>query len=158
MRRRTGRPWPRSRVEGVSLTIGGAVVAPAGCFVRRWMRRAERGSVTAETAMVLPLLVGLTLVLVWLVALAAAQVRVVDSAREVARAVARDEPRGAAVALGRRVAPDGARIRVRVGGDTVVVRVEAPVRGPGGLVRFLPSVVVDAEAVAAVEPSARAGP
>ncbi len=112
---------------------------------------------TAETAMVLPLLVGLTLGLVWLVALAATQVRVVDSAREVARAVARDEPRGAAVALGRRVAPDGARIHVRVHHDSVVVRVEAPVRGPGGLLRFLPPVVVDAEAVAAVEPSMGAG-
>ena len=103
--------------------------------------------------MVLPLLVGLTLGLVWLVALAASQVRVVDSAREVARAVARDESQGTAVSLGRRVAPDGARIQVSRRGGTVVVRVEAPVRGPGGLFGFLPAVVVDAEAVAAEEPA-----
>jgi hypothetical protein len=101
--------------------------------------------------MVLPVLVLLTLALVWLLALAAAQTRVVDAAREVARAVARDEPRAAALALGRRVAPEGADIRVRTGDGHVVVDVSAVVRGPGGLIRFLPGVTVEAEAVAAAE-------
>ena len=58
--------------------------------------------------MVLPVLVAVALGLVWLVALAATQVRVVDAARETARAAARDDGRASAVALGRRVAPDGA--------------------------------------------------
>jgi hypothetical protein len=46
--------------------------------------------------------------LVWLLSVGAAQLRVVDGARETARAVARGEDPGAAVALGRRVAPEGA--------------------------------------------------
>ena len=113
--------------------------------------RSQRGAVTAETAMMLPVLVLLTLALVWLLALAAAQTRVVDAAREVARAVARDEPRGSAGSLGRTVAPAGADIRVREGDGRVVVEVVAQVHGPGGLFRFAPGVTVDAEAVAAME-------
>jgi Flp pilus assembly protein TadG len=111
----------------------------------------ERGAVTAEAAMVLPLLVAATLGLVWLLALATTQVRVTDAAREVARAAARDESAGAARALGARVAPDGARIDVRGGASTVEVRVEAEVTGPGGIFGFLPAVTVDADAVAARE-------
>ncbi len=115
-------------------------------------RRTQRGSVTAETVMVLPVLVAVALGLAWLLSLAATQVRVVDAARETARAAARDDGRGGAVALGHRVAPDGARVSVREDGETVVVRVSSQVRGPGGLFRFVPRVDVDAEAVAAKEP------
>lgn len=102
--------------------------------------------------MVLPMLVAVTLGLAWLLALAATQVRVIDAAREVARAAARDESRARAVALGRRVAPDGASITVRDDGGEVVVRVRAPVHGPQGMFAFLPGVDVDAVAVAAREP------
>lgn len=114
--------------------------------------RGERGAVTAETAMVLPLLVAAALGLVWMLALAVTQVRVTDAAREVARALARDEPRAAAVALGRQVAPDGARFDVRDDGSMVSVDVTAEVSGPRGLFGFLPSLTVDATAVAAQEP------
>ena len=102
--------------------------------------------------MVLPVLLAVTWGLVWLVSLAATQVRVVDAAREVARALARDEPRAVAVALGRRVAPDGSRVVVREDADVVSVTVHSRVTGPGGLFRFVPAVEVDAEAVAAREP------
>ncbi len=102
--------------------------------------------------MVLPVLVSLALGLVWVVALAATQVRVVDAARETARAAARDDGRASAVALGRRVAPDGATVTVQEEGDSVVVRVRATVRGPRGLFAFVPGVDVHAEAVAAQEP------
>lgn len=102
--------------------------------------------------MVLPLLVTATLGLVWMLSLAVTQVRVTDAAREVARALARDESRGGALALGRQVAPEGSRIEVRQDGRTWVVRVVAEVAGPGGLFRFLPGVTVDADAVAAKEP------
>ena len=101
--------------------------------------------------MVLPVLAALTLALAWMVALAAGQARVVDAAREVARATARDEPRATALALGRRVAPAGSRISIRDDGGAVVVTVAAEVSGPGGLLRFLPGVRLDAEAVAAKE-------
>lgn len=114
-------------------------------------RALGRGAVTAETAMVVPVLVAITLGMVWLVSLAATQVRLVDAAREVARAVARDEPTEAARALGRRVAPEGASIEVVDHGETVTVTVAAEVEGPGGLFRFLPAVSVDADATAAQE-------
>ena len=116
-------------------------------------RRREAGSVTAETALVLPVLVALTLGLVWLVSLAVAQVRVVDAARETARAVARDESVSSAVDLGHAVAPDRADIRVDDSGSTVVVHVVARVRGPGGLFAFLPGIDVESSSVAAKEPS-----
>ena len=114
--------------------------------------RGERGAVTAETAMVLPLLVAATLGLVWMLSLAVTQVRVTDAAREVARALARDESRAAALDLGRRVAPEGARFGLREDGRTVVVQVQADVAGIGGLLGFVPAVSVDAEAVTAQEP------
>ena len=114
--------------------------------------RGERGAVTAETAMVLPLVVAAALGLVWMLALAVTQVRVTDAAREVARALAREEPRAAAVALGRRVAPEDARFDVRDDGSLVSVDVTAEVSGPRGLFGFLPGITVDATAVAAQEP------
>ena len=92
---------------------GHRVAGVRGCARTSAARRSERGAVTAETVMVLPVLVALTLGLTWLLSLAATQVRVVDAARETARAAARDDGAGAAEALGRRVAPDGARISVR---------------------------------------------
>src|SRR5206468_518397 len=57
---------------------------PGAAGTRAAGARHSRGAATAETVMVLPLLVALALALAWLVALAATQVRVVDSAREVA--------------------------------------------------------------------------
>jgi hypothetical protein len=115
-------------------------------------RASERGAVTAEAAVVIPLLLAVTLGLVWLVALATTQVRVVDAAREVARSAARGESVPVAVARGRQVAPDGAQVDVSRSGDEVRVRVVADVRGPGGLFSFLPALPVSAEAVAAEEP------
>ena len=55
------------------------------------MSRDERGAVTAETSVVLPLLVAVTLAMVWLVAVGLAQMRATDAAREAARALARGE-------------------------------------------------------------------
>ena len=99
----------------------------------------------------LPVLVAFVIALVWVISLAAAQVRVVDAAREAARAAARGDPAATAVAWGRRVAPDGASTRLSRQGGGVVVEVTAPVRGPGGLLGFLPGVTVHARSVAAAE-------
>jgi hypothetical protein len=109
--------------------------------------------VTAETAVVLPVLVAMTVALGWLLSLVVTEVRVVDAARETARAAARAESPGEAVQRGRRVAPEGARFTVSSEGDSVVVSVRAEVHGPGGLLRFLPGLPVAARAVAAKEPS-----
>lgn len=99
----------------------------------------------------LPVLVAVVLGLVWLVSLGATQVRVVDAARETARAMARDDPPAQAIALGKQVAPDGARIDVQRGEGTVRVVVTAEVRGPGGIFGFLPGLSVDSASVAATE-------
>jgi hypothetical protein len=101
--------------------------------------------------MVMPVLAALTLALAWMLALAAAQTRTVDAAREVARALARDEPRAAALDLGRRVAPAGADFTVSNGAGEVTVLVRAEVGATGGLLGSLPGVTVSAEAVAARE-------
>jgi len=115
-------------------------------------RRSECGAVTAETAVVLPVLVLLGIALAWLVSLGTSQVRVVDGAREAARAIARGEEVGTAVELGRRVAPAGAEFQVVTEEGVVRVRVTAQVRGPGGLLDLLPGFDARAEAVAALEP------
>jgi hypothetical protein len=116
------------------------------------MRRNESGAVTAETAVALPLVVVFTLSMAWLVCLGITQVRALDAARETARAAARSDGAGDAIALGRRVAPTGSRISVGHGGGTVVVHVSSPVTGPAGLFsRLAVGFRVEAEAVAAEE-------
>ena len=111
----------------------------------------ESGAATAELAMALPLLVAVTAGLVWLLAVGAAQVRVVDAARETARAAARGDGADEAVARGLQVAPEGSRVTVAVSGDRVRASAAGRVAGPGGLFDFLPAVTVHAEAVAALE-------
>jgi Flp pilus assembly protein TadG len=113
--------------------------------------RSERGAVTAELAMVLPILVAVTIGLVWLLSIGVAQVRTVDAARETARAVARGDDTGEAIARGQRVAPEGARVAVTTSDGHVVATATGHVAGPGGLFGFLPGVEVSAEAVAAAE-------
>ena len=103
--------------------------------------------------MALPLLVALTIGLVWLLSVGAAQVRAVDAARETARAVARGDDVGAAVAAGERVVPEGGSVTVASDGERVTAEASADVDGPGGLFGFLPSVTVHAEAVALAEES-----
>ena len=115
--------------------------------------RGERGAVTAETAMVMPLLAAVTVGLVWVIAVAGAQVRTVDAAREAARQVARGEPPSAAEALARRAAPDGASVHVSVVDGVVTVRVQARVGAPGGVFSRAGTTVAST-AVAALEPEA----
>jgi Flp pilus assembly protein TadG len=114
--------------------------------------RADRGAVTAEAAMVIPVLVGITIGLVWLVSLVVTQVRVVDAARETARLAARGETDGSAARQGARIAPAGTTFTVSRGSGRIRVTAAAVVTGPGGFFGFLPGVTVRAEAVAAEEP------
>lgn len=101
--------------------------------------------------MAIPLMVALVIGLCWLLSLGVHQVRLVDASREAARAVARGDDPGAAVSLARRIAPEGASIRVVDGGETVTVESTASVAGPGGLFRMLPAVRLRASAVGVVE-------
>lgn len=101
--------------------------------------------------MALPLLLAVTVGLVWLLSAAMAQVRIVDAARESARAAARGDAEAEAVARGLEVAPEGSRITIRASGDRVAAEAVGEVEGPGGLFGFLPAVTVRARAVAATE-------
>lgn len=114
-------------------------------------RGSERGVVTAELAVALPVLLAVTVGLVWLLSVGAAQLRVVDAARETARAAARGDEESAAVAAGTRVAPEGASVRLEADGERVVAVAEAQVTGPGGLFSFVSGVTVSARAEALAE-------
>ena len=113
--------------------------------------RDARGAVTAELALVLPLLVAVTTGLVWLLAVGADQLRAVDAARETARSLARGDTAAAAVAVGEHVAPAGATVRVTTSDGRVHVTVTGEVAGPGGIFDALPPAHLHAEAVAVLE-------
>jgi hypothetical protein len=113
----------------------------------------DRGAATAELVMVLPVLVAVTIGLVWLLSVGAAQVRTVDAARETARALARGDDRGEAIDRGVRVGVAGTQVSVRSDGGQVVATARARVTGPGGLFGFLAGATVHARAVALTEAS-----
>lgn len=114
----------------------------------RRRRSIDRGAATAELVAVLPVLVALVLAMVWLLSLGVAQVRTVDAAREAARALARGDDEAGAVGRGEQVGPAGTAITVSRSAGEVRVRAAANVRGPGGLLGFLPGVRLHAVAVA----------
>lgn len=114
-------------------------------------RRPERGAVTAELALGLPLLLAVTVGMVWLLAVGAGQVRVVDGAREAARGLARGDPEPVAFERATTVAGEGSRVSAAYASGEVTVTVTRSVSGPGGLFGFLPAVALEADAVAAVE-------
>lgn len=113
---------------------------------RSGARSGDRGAVTAEAAMVLPVLVAFVLALVWALVAASDQIRCVDAARAGARAAARSEPEDAVRSAAHEAAPGGARVSVERAGGLWRVRVEAPTPGPGSL-----GLTLSAEAVAAAE-------
>jgi Flp pilus assembly protein TadG len=100
-----------------------AVPAP-GCG--RLAGRDERGYVTAETAIVIPVLVALAGLLIWGLSAVVAQVECVDAARAGARAAARTEPAADVLQAAREAAPSGARVSADRAGDLVTVRVTVP--------------------------------
>ena len=113
--------------------------------------RGPGGSVTAETAVVLPILLLFVGALVWLVSVGIDQARCADAAREAARSLARDDPVEQALALARKSAPEGARIEVERADGTVTVTVSMSSSPAGGLFDGLVSVRLDASAVSAME-------
>ncbi|MFF4044524.1 TadE family type IV pilus minor pilin [Streptomyces sp. NPDC001816] len=108
---------------------------------------------TAESAMVLSVLVAFTMALVWALLVVAAQIQCVDAARTGARAAARQDPPGAVVEVTQEAAPRGARVTVGREGDQIHVTVVA--KPP--LLTGLPFQVRE-EAVAAAEDAVGAGP
>ena len=111
----------------------------------------ERGAVTAELALGIPLLLALTVALVWMLAVGAAQVRVIDASREAARAVARGDTAAAAESVALRIAPVGAQVRIVSADGQVRVTTRVRISAPGGLLGGLPGITLTNEAVAMVE-------
>ena len=101
--------------------------------------------------MALPLLLALTVGMVWLLALGSTQVRLLDATREAARALARGDSPDASLDRARQVAPPGAVLSIGGDDDRVVVTGSVEVDGVGGLFDVLPSVTVSAAATAARE-------
>jgi Flp pilus assembly protein TadG len=120
----------------------------------RTIRGREDGMVTAETAVVLPVLLLVLAAAVSAVTVVGAQLRCVDAAREGARAAARGEAPAAVTELVRRVAPAGAVVDVTLDGDEVRVTVSAPVAPLGPVPLQVP---VAAEAAGLLEPGAEQG-
>jgi Flp pilus assembly protein TadG len=105
--------------------------------------------VTAETAVVLPVLLLVLAGAVAAVTVVGAQLRCVDAAREGARAAARGETTAVVEVLVSRTAPDGATTSISEDERDVRVTVSARIAAPGPVpLRF----TVSAEAVAAREP------
>lgn len=107
--------------------------------------------VTAETAVLMPVLLVVLAAAVGVLACVAAQLSCVDAARAAARVAARGDSGGQVERTGERLGPDGAVVRVARSGDVVEVVVHARVR-PFGRTLRLPAVGVSGRAVAAVEP------
>ena len=116
----------------------------------------DGGYVTAEAAMVLPVLLIVLAMAVWVLAAVGAQLRCTDAAGVAARAAARGDTAAAVREAGERVAPSAARVDVAVGPDTVQVTVSGHVRPLGGVLSRLPALAVSGRAVAAREDRASA--
>jgi len=116
--------------------------------------RRDDGTVTAETAVVLPALVVVLVLCLWSVTVVGQQLRCIDAARTGARALARGESSALARAAAQQAAPDGAIVTLRSADGLAVVEVRyaAGIPGPGG-----PSVQIGSRAVAAVESEVEGG-
>lgn len=112
----------------------------------------SRGSATAETAVLLPVLVVVLVACLWVLACVAAQLRCLDAARAGARAAARGDAPAAVRTTAQRLAPPGAQVSVSSGDRTVEVRVRSEVRPFGPVLRVLPGVPVSGRATAPAEP------
>jgi hypothetical protein len=113
----------------------------------------ERGSVTAEFAVMLPAVVAVLAVALLAASVAIAQVRCADAARAAARAAAIGAPTENVLGTARALAGADAAVGVTRDGAWVVVRVERGLRGlpwAGG------PLTASAEARAWVEPAASA--
>lgn len=107
----------------------------------------DRGTVTAELAACLPVLVLVLAVAISVVGVAGARVRAQDAAREAARAAARHDS-GTAQRLAVAAAP-GAVVSLGHDGPFVTARVRLTVHP---LATWLPAVTVSADATALAEP------
>lgn len=119
----------------------------------RLVGRGERGAVTAELALALPVLVLVLLLGIWSIGLVVLNIRCIDAARDVARAVARGEPADQAKAIGRRTVPNGTISITRDSSDIHVTVTAAPTHKPPLLTLLTPAQIT-ATATLQAEPDA----
>jgi Flp pilus assembly protein TadG len=109
----------------------------------------EGGYVTAETALLLPVLLGIGYALALVVLLAADQIRCGDAAWEAARALARGVPSAQLSDIAARYAPAGAHASAWSKDGSLTVEVD---RDQSVASRFLPSIRISATATVPCEP------
>lgn len=114
--------------------------------------RDDRGSATAETAVVLPVVLVLVAVLAFLGLGIIEHVRVESAARVAARELARGEDTAAAITAARRVAGPGARVDVARTGPWVEVTVTRRIAAGRSVALAGFGVTVTGTATARLEP------
>lgn len=125
----------------MSTSVGNAPVGignrPTGNTAsdNKLLGRQECGSVTAELAVGLPVIVLLLVAVLTLSAASSAQLRVLDAARAGARAVAIGQTEPEVGAVVSRLAGDDAELRFEADGQWVTVYVSKPI-APGVLANF----------------------
>ncbi|MEV0381814.1 TadE family type IV pilus minor pilin [Nonomuraea sp. NPDC050643] len=113
-------------------------------------RSASRGSVTAETAAMLPALMVVLAAALWAIQAVGAQLECVDAARAAARAAARGEPLDQVRDFARSATRPDAQVDVTRDLEFTKVQITVEVRPAWG--RSLPAVRVSAAATADTEP------
>jgi TadE-like protein len=137
--------------ESVTSTAVRGFERPRGAIPRDY--GSERGTVTAEAALVLPLVAMFVLALMWLLAIGIAKIQTVDAARDAARVLARGDGTSAAVAAALRSAPTGAHVAVDSDSDRATVTVTVNATTPGWLLVRLPGVTFSCTATTPTEAS-----
>ncbi|MGW3351069.1 TadE family type IV pilus minor pilin [Nonomuraea rubra] len=112
-------------------------------------RSASRGSVTAETAAMLPALMVVLAAALWAIQAVGVQLECVDAARMAARAAARGEPLDQVRAFTQTATRPNAQVAITRGPELTTVEITVEVRPSWG--ESLPAVRVSATATAATE-------
>ncbi|WP_114853559.1 TadE family type IV pilus minor pilin [Brachybacterium sp. YJGR34] len=113
--------------------------------------RGDRGSATAETAIVLPVVVAMVVVVLLCGAGLAGQLRLESAARGAARELARGEDSATAVAVAQRIGGDGTAVEISGSGPWVRVEASRTLQAPAGVLSGA-SWRLSADAVARQEP------
>lgn len=98
-------------------------------LVRR-LRRRELGAVTVEMALALPVLISLLVLGIWTISIVVLNIRCIDAARDVARAVARGDSPEQAQAIGHRTVPAATITITRDQSDVHVTVTATPTHNP----------------------------
>ncbi|MFF0266621.1 TadE family type IV pilus minor pilin [Kribbella sp. NPDC004536] len=94
---------------------------------------------TLEMALALPVLISLLLLGIWVISLVVLNIRCIDAARDVARAVARGEPLDQAQAIGHRTVPTATITITRDQSDVHVTVTTTPTHLPPLLTSIAPT-------------------